>query len=546
MRCYDTIKATSIKNMDIQRKKRKNEQKATDSYNLRQPKQTISRSFEESINVPAVAPIKKIKQHKGIWHYVKKILFVCFIIFIVTLIGILVYFTWKSFSTHYRATHDETILPAEKERPFDVPFEEFALESSSLEQYDRINILLLGKASEDYPGTDLTDTIMIASIDTVEKKIALFSLPRDLYVNIPDTDYYTRINSVYQYGLTNKEGVEPIKETIEDITGQEIHFYIIADFDGFIDIVDALGGINVDVLRDVKDTRYPGPNRSYQTFELEKGLQNMDGDTALKYVRYRHGDPEGDFGRAKRQQQVLQALKNRAFSLRTIFNPFAMNTLLTSLGDHIRTDISAADMAHFVTLIKKLDTQNIATVVVDAWKPDSLLRVMHVQHGPIRAFGLVPRTGSYTEIRDLAENAFDIDKVKQRKEKVSVENATIIIVDRSEIPGLAYKTQQLLTKDLGLKNVSIKTSDLSGVEEETFVVDRSNGNKSFTVDEIIRQLETKREDHNIYADSIEDEADVIVVIGRNLADQLLYEEATIDEFNNAPRDQQYLDVIEKE
>lgn len=531
--------------MDIQRKGRKKAQKAPGNYNLRQPKQTISRSYEESINVPAVAPIKEIHQRKSIWHYIKKILFFCFIALLIALIGIVIYFTWKTFSTHYRATHDETVLPAEQERPFAIPFEDLAIESSSLEQYDRVNILLLGKASEDYPGTDLTDTIMIASIDTIDKKIALFSLPRDLYVNIPDTDYYTRINSVYQYGLTNKEGIEPLKETIEDITGQEIHFYIIADFDGFTDIVDSLGGINVDVLRDINDTRYPGPNRSYQTFELEKGLQNMDGETALKYVRYRHGDPEGDFGRAKRQQQVLQALKNRAFSLKTIFNPFAMNALLNSLGDHIRTDISAADMTQFVTLIKKLDTQNIATVVVDAWKPDSLLRVMHVQHGPIRAFGLVPRTGSYTEIRDLAENVFDADKIKQRKEKVITENAKIIIVDRSATPGLAFKVQKLLTKDLGLTNVAMKKTELSGIEEETVVVDYSNGNTSFTIDEIIRQLEVKREDRNIYADSITEEADVIIVVGRDLADQLLYEEATINELNDAAIDQQYLDVIEK-
>ncbi len=530
--------------MDIKRPHNK-KKATTGKYNLRQPKQTISHAYEESINTPAVVPIKEIKQHKSIWSYLKKILFYCFILLLVTLISVLLYFTWKTFSTHYRTTHDETILPAEQDRPFDVPFEEFAIESSTLEEYDRINILLLGKASEDYPGTDLTDTIMIASIDTVEKKIALFSLPRDLYVNIPNTDYYTRINSVYQYGLSNEKGVEPLKETIEDITGQKIHFYIIADFNGFIDIVDSLSGINVDVLRDVKDTRYPGPNRSYQTFEIEKGLQIMSGETALKYVRYRHGDPEGDFGRAKRQQQVLQALKNRAFSLKTIFNPFAMNALLTSLGDHIRTDISATDMTHFVALIKKLDTQNITTVVIDAWKPDSLLRVMHVQHGPIRAFGLMPRTGSYTEIRDLAENVFDVDKIKKRREKVIAEDAKIIIINQSDVPALTARTQKLLTKDLGLTNVSVATSELLGIENETLIIDYSDGKKVFTADEIMRQLETKREDHNVYADSIEKEADIIIVIGSDLEEQILYEEATVDDLNGASGNQQYLEVIKK-
>lgn len=273
------------------------------------------------------------------------------------------------------------------------------------ESAGRVNILLLGKGNEFHPGQNLTDTLMIASINTKTKKIALLSLPRDFYVHIPGTKIPIKINALYQYGLTNNLGVGPIIGAIQTLTDLRIHYFLLADFDAFTSIVDALGGINVEVLRNITDTRYPGPNYSYQTFAVKKGLQKMDGATALKYVRSRHGDPEGDFGRAKRQQQTLQAIKNKAFSLGTFANPLTMGKLLDAISDNIRTDMSLTDMSSLMSLTKNLDTQNITTVVVDAWKPNSLLRVSNFG----RAFGLVPRAGkyNYNEIGELADTIFN-------------------------------------------------------------------------------------------------------------------------------------------
>ena len=118
----------------------------------------------------------------------------------------------------------------------------------------------------------------------------------------------------------------------------------------------------------------------------------MDGNTALMYVRERHDDPLGDFGRAKRQQVVLQAAKNKLFSIQTLLNPLALNDLLNNLGDNIKTDIGLDDLESFLYWSKVSDTQNITNAVVDAWNPDSLLKVSHVTVGNFTGIYLDPQS----------------------------------------------------------------------------------------------------------------------------------------------------------
>ncbi len=355
------------------------------------------------------------------------------------------------------------------------------------EERGRTNILLLGKGTSDHPGKNLTDTIMIASIDTQKRKVALLSLPRDMYVKTPSLPRAMKINSLYQYGLSTDKGLKFLQEAVEEVTGLEIHYFLLADFDAFVSVVDALGGINVDVPRDIRDTRYPGPNYSYQTFEISKGLHKMDGQTALKYVRTRHGDPEGDFGRAKRQQQVLQAIKNKAFSLGTLVNPRAVSKLLDAVADNIRTNMSLSDMTSLLNLSKNLDTQNIVNVVVDAWKPDSLLRVAHFGE----AFGLVPRTGrfNYGEIRDLAENIFDRAEEEARRERIRREKPRLVIFRAGAKPKTARYVRELVADVLGIKKTDILVKNLRQKSERAVVIfDRTDRGKPFTLDALRKTL----------------------------------------------------------
>ncbi|MDP3957412.1 MAG: LCP family protein [bacterium] len=401
------------------------------------------------------------------------------------------------------------------------------------EERGRINILLLGRAGEHYPGRNLTDTVMMMSIDTADRKVALLSLPRDLYAPIQGTSLFTRINSLYQYGLSQGHGISPLRSSVETITGQTIDYFFILDFDGFEKVVDVLHGIPVDVVRDFFDPRYPGKNYSYETFEIKKGWQTLDGATALKYVRERHNDPEGDFGRAKRQQQVMQAIKDKAFSLGTLINVFAVNDLLGALGESVKTDMPLDDVAAFLQLTKTLDTENVTSLVVDAWKKDSLLRVSHVQVGPIAAFILVPRVGNWSEVRDLAENIFRLDTLATRHRHIVDEQPTLTVLSLPEDAAATRKIKQLAMEEMGFADVSlISLKPLETGLKESMIRDRSGLSKPFSLDELIKKFSLKKADVFPFSLPPEITSDFVIVVGSDLAETLSFEEDAPETITN--------------
>lgn len=397
----------------------------------------------------------------------------------------------------------------------------------------RIDILLLGRAGERYPGRNLTDTVMVMSIDTVNKKAALLSLPRDLYAPIPGTDFSTKINSLYQYGLSQGEDVAPLRASVEEITGQTIEYSFILDFDGFEQAIDALGGISVDVPRDFYDPRYPGKHYSYETFEIRKGWQTLDGATALKYVRERHDDPEGDFGRAKRQQQVIEAVKDKAFSLGTFFNIFAVSGMLDALGESVRTDMSIDDMEGLLRLARTLDTRNISSVVVDAWRKESLLRVSHIQVGSVAAFILVPRVGHWGEIQDVSGNIFRLDELQARRERIMEERATLTILYAPGDFTVAEKMKRLMTEDLGFSGVILTPlRPLENRPEQSMIADRSGLQKPFSLDELLKKFALRKTDASPSAIPVSDTSDFAIVIGADLAEALSFDEDAAEAIRN--------------
>ena len=399
----------------------------------------------------------------------------------------------------------------------------------------RINILLLGRAGEAYPGRNLTDTVMIMSIDTSTKQVALLSLPRDLYVPIIETTLYTKLNSLYQYGLSNEEGTEPLKQTLKHITGSAIHYFVVLDFDGFEKVIDTLGGISVDVPRDFYDTRYPGKNYSYETFELKKGWQTLDGKTTLKYVRERHADPEGDFGRAKRQQQVIQAAKNKALSLGTLFNVVTINRLLNTLGDSVRTNLSLEEMASFLDLARTLDTKNVTTLVIDAWKKESLLRVSHIQVGDIAAFILVPRVGNWSEITDVSQNIFARDELQKRKQAIGAEEPTLSLYYPSAERASAERMATLLRDELTFAQVSlIPLARVDNQPEESIIVEQTNLTKPYSLDELLKRFSLTKASTLPFVASRTEENDFTIVMGSDLAETFSLSDTSFDSATDDP------------
>lgn len=485
----------------------------------------------------AVPPKAKPKKSRRPFRWLRYMLWLIFLLALVW-VG---YFSWKLISVSHLVNQNNSPKENALASLSQVPSLAASLLSPSHaplrgEEDGRINILLLGRAGEHYPGHDLTDTVMIMSLDTKEKKIALLSLPRDLSVTVPKSHLSTKINAVYQHSLAQYQDASAVIETVEDITRLPIHYFLVIDFSGFEKVIDTLGGINVEVMRDMYDERYPGPNYSYQTFEIKKGWQTLDGATALKYVRERHDDPEGDFGRAKRQQQVTQAVKNKAFSLQTFANAFTLNELLNTLGESVRTNIKPNEIESFVDLAKHMDTQNIANVVVDAWQPDSLLRVSHVQVGPTAMFILVPRVGNWSEVRDLAANLFDLNTIKRRQEAIRAEEASVTVVNLSGRPGLGEKIRRLLKDSLGLAMVEvISSSNTSNVplEEKSILIDRAGRTKPFSLDEILKKFPVSIGEADFVLPEKASESDIVFIIGQDLKPSLDFEEDSVEDFKRA-------------
>lgn len=220
------------------------------------------------------------------------------------------------------------------------------------------NFLLLGAPGDGNSAPDLTDTILVASFDSNKNKIFLFSLPRDLLVEIPDSQNYTKLNALYAFNKknTNQEFNSLIKKT-EEITGLKINHYIFVDLATVKNIVDILGGVNILVKKDILDEKFPGPNNSFQTFEIKAGWRYLDGTEALKYIRSRHSIG-GDFDRIARQQEVLQALKQKVLTL-NFWDLKKVLEIYQTLSANIKTDLSLWQIQNYWQDIKELPGENI-------------------------------------------------------------------------------------------------------------------------------------------------------------------------------------------
>jgi len=337
------------------------------------------------------------------------------------------------------------------------------------EENDRINVLILGIGGESHEGGQLTDTIIIASLKPSTKQVALISIPRDLSVPIRDYGSF-KINNAHAFGEYNAkgEGMTLITEVIENITGQPIHYYVKMDFIGFEKIIDDLGEICLNVDNDLIDYKYPilGNESSYpisdryEYLKIEKGYQCMDGSLALKYARSRHslGIEGSDFARARRQQKILTAVKEKTFSLKTLLNPKKIIQLLNNLRKHLLTDMKVAEITKLIKLGKDINISKIATKVLHNG-PNGLLQdgYIELENGQT-AYVLETTTGDFSEIKMLAKDIFqDAQKDIEKKEFLSEtvqENAEIEIQNGTKINGLAYKTSTDL-KDDGLNVTKI-------------------------------------------------------------------------------------------
>jgi len=326
---------------------------------------------------------------------------------------------------------------------------------------DRINILMLGIGGPGHDGPFLTDTIILASIKPSSGQIALISIPRDMAADIPNHGVY-KINHAAHYGQQDgRDGPDAARELISKMFQIEVPYVAQIDFQAFEEIIDYVGGVTVDVERSFVDAEYPAANKGFQTISFNSGIQTMDGATALKFVRSRHGsNGEGsDFARAKRQQKVIFALKAKLISASTLANPIRVNKIINSLSKHISTNMQFADLMYLIKLSRTLHTDQIITGVLD----DSQNGFLQSTTGADGAYLLEPKTGNFNNINNYIQNIFTLGEQKQNNTPQQVaDNApipeettvSIEIQNGTWTPGLAAKLRkQLEERGLNINSV---------------------------------------------------------------------------------------------
>lgn len=291
----------------------------------------------------------------------------------------------------------------------------------------RINILLIGVGGPKHPGGNLADTIIVASLDPKKKEVALLSVPRDLYVDYDNGKREGKINSVHAYGEQDVKktggGAALMEQVVGEVLDLPIHYYVRVDFTALEKTVDTLGGITVTVDNAIYDPQYPADNMiDYAPFRLAAGQQTLNGKTALKYVRSRHGgNGEGsDFARAKRQQKTLTAIKEKALSVGVLTNPKKIADLIGILGDHVKTDITAWEAERFFQIAKDVEASKFTSTVLDAGVNGPLIS----HSGDARGYILLPRSGDYSEIQAIAKDVFIDPFLRQEAAKIAIVNAS--------------------------------------------------------------------------------------------------------------------------
>lgn len=346
------------------------------------------------------------------------------------------------------------------------------------EKKDRINVLLLGMGGPGHDGPFLTDTMILASIQPSTGDVAMVSIPRDLGVDIPGKGWY-KINHANAFGEAKQTGSGGSLATavVEKTFDVDIHYYVRVDFTAVEQIIEDINGITIDVERSFTDTEYPAPNHQYQTVSFAKGIQTMDGATALTYARSRHGNNgEGsDFARAKRQQRMILALKEKILSFETLANPIRIHSIMETLGTHISTNMDFSDIISMMKLAKEADLSNIKTAVLDT-SPGGYLKNGYSPYG---AFILEPVTGNFDDIALLIEHIFDpnfekpkvvhIDAPEQTEPKLTP--ATIEVQNGTWRAGLAARTEKRL-EDTGIVVTTIgNTGERPIMQSAMYILD---------------------------------------------------------------------------
>lgn len=386
----------------------------------------------------------------------------------------------------------------------------------------RTNILIFGTEADNWDGADLTDSIMVMSIDQDGGNAYMVSLPRDLYVKHDCMQYSAmgtsagKLNETYlcakeadklaksDDATKEKAGAEALENAVSEITGLDIQYYVHANWDAVIGIVNAIGGIDIDVTSD-------DPRGIYDIetgLNLKLGHTHMDGQLALTYSRARnsaggYGLPNSNFDRELHQQEVIRAIQEKALNSGTLSNPGTIIDILGTLGDNLRMSFSISEVQTLATIGK--DLKDMITIpLVDAEN-----NIYYVKTGNIGGASVVlPSAGQYL-YGDIQEYIHDTIFSAKDGEQKGIDDVRITVLNGSGIAGKAGELKNTLNNQ-GY-NVSLTDNAPNGKYAKYEVYLKSADSKDVAT-QLAEYLDTSIES-DVPSNLKNFNGDIIVVIG---------------------------------
>ena len=352
-----------------------------------------------------------------------------------------------------------------------------------LEHGQQVNILLLGMGGYENDAPFLTDSIMAVSIDPNSHRVMLASIPRDLVVKMnlqsnPNSIWTNKINAAYEVSYTGiicciasqyqgrDGGGHAAEHEVGKVTGLTFDRYIAVDFVAFRDMVNALGGVDVCLTSNLDDYSYPNYGHGYMVLHYKAGCQHLNGEQALQVARSRHAiEPQqsSDFGRARRQQDIMTAIKKKA----TTVNGFAKAPqLLDALQKNIHTDMSLPDMKAIYDWGKNLPDSSIIRTALTA--PSGAVAGNFLYSGNCgmgNASQLCPEDPTYRMIHQYISSVFIDQSILAERAPVQFANGSYTYSD------LADRVTTMLDP-LGLQ---LGNPILHGNSAKTVILDYSGG-----------------------------------------------------------------------
>ncbi|MFA5392456.1 MAG: LCP family protein [Candidatus Paceibacterota bacterium] len=290
--------------------------------------------------------------------------------------------------------------------------------SSTFSLKEPANILFLGVAGDGSKGALLTDSIFLVHLNLNQKKVSIISFPRDLWVQVPSSSHNEKINALYALNNKNTTGFikatsyNLIQEKIETITGLKINYVVIFDLQGFGKLVDALGGINIWLDKEMIDPNLTNPYDSSEIFDLSPGWHYLDGATAIKFVRTRYA-PNGDFYRMDNQHIIIAALREKINQLSSVWNLMTWFKIWQSMSNHYIANLDFNILLELFNLFKNIKSNQIQYLSLTNRPPDNLLISSAVEgiynNATTSIYVLLPKEGfeHYQQIKEYIQNTIN-------------------------------------------------------------------------------------------------------------------------------------------